>query len=86
MTLTDGLRRDIKVIEKDLKDEAQLKKILKLRLTKKEYKTLLAINEGQSDEYMKEKLSLDDERLQDIKDTIIRKLNYEKLKYELYEV
>ncbi len=86
MTLTDGLRRDIKIIEKDLKDEAQLKKILKLRLTKKEYKTLLAINEGQSDEYMKEKLSLDDERLQDIKDTIIRKLNYEKLKYELYEV
>jgi len=86
MTLTDGLKRDIKIIENDLKEESELKKILKLRLTKKEYKVFLAINEDQSDEYMKEKLLLDDKRLQEVKDSLIKKLNYEKLKHELYEV
>ena len=83
MTLTDGLNRDIKVLEKDLKEESELKKILKLRLTKKEYKVFLAINDNQSDDYMKEKLLLDDKRLKEVKDSLIKKLNYEKLKNEL---
>jgi len=86
MTLTDGLKRDIKILEKDLKEEAELKKILKLRLTKKEYKTFLAINDNANDEFIKEKLLLDDKRLEDVKDSLIKKLNYEKLKHELYEV
>jgi hypothetical protein len=85
MTLTDGLQRDIKIIEKDLKEESELKKILKLRLTKKEYKVFLAINDNASDEFMKEKLLLDDKRLQDVKDALLKKLNYEKLKNELYQ-
>ena len=83
MTLTDGLNRDIKVLEKELKEESELKKILKLRLTKKEYKVFLAINDNQSDDYMKEKLLLDDKRLKEVKDSLIKKLNYEKLKNEL---
>jgi len=86
MTLTDGLNRDIKIMEKDLKEESELKKILKLRLTKKEYKVFLAINDNADDDFMKEKLLLDDKRLQDVKDTLLKKLNYEKLKNELYEV
>ena len=85
MTLTDGLNRDIKILEKDLKEELELKKILKLRLTKKEYKVFLAINDNAGDEFMKEKLSLDDKRLQDVKDSLLKKLNYEKLKNELYQ-
>jgi len=83
MTLTDGLNRDIKVLQKELKEESELKKILKLRLTKKEYKVFLAINDNQSDDYMKEKLLLDDKRLKEVKDSLIKKLNYEKLKNEL---
>jgi len=83
MTLTDGLKRDIKVLEKELKEETQLKKILKLRLTKKEYKVFLAINDNASDEFIKEKLLLDEDRLKEVKDTLIKKLNYEKLKNEL---
>ena len=86
MTLTDGLQRDIKIIEKDLKEEAELKKILKLRLTKKEYKIFLAINDNSSDDFMKEKLLLDDKRLAEVKESLLKKLNYEKLKNELYEV
>jgi len=86
MTLTDGLQRDIKVLENDLKEESELKKILKIRLTKKEYKVFLAINDNAGDDFMKEKLLLDDKRLQDVKDSLIKKLNYEKLKHELYEV
>jgi len=86
MTLTDGLQRDIKIIEKDLKEEAELKKILKLRLTKKEYKIFLAINDNASDDFMKEKLLLDDKRLAEVKESLLKKLNYEKLKNELYEV
>ena len=83
MTLTDALNRDIKVIEKDLKEESELKKILKLRLTKKEYKVFLMKNDNSNDEIMKEKLLLDDKRLQEVKDSLIKKLNYEKLKNEL---
>jgi len=83
MTLADGLNRDIKILEKELKDESELKKILKLRLTKKEYKVFLAINDNQNDDYMKEKLLLDDKRLQEVKDSLVKKLNYEKLKNEL---
>jgi len=86
MTLTDGLQRDIKIIEKDLKEEAELKKILKLRLTKKEYKIFLAINDNAGDDFMKEKLLLDDKRLVEVKESLLKKLNYEKLKNELYEV
>jgi len=86
MTLTDGLQRDIKIIEKDLKEESELKKILKLRLTKKEYKIFLAINDNSSDDFMKEKLLLDDKRLAEVKESLLKKLNYEKLKNELYEV
>jgi len=83
MTLADGLNRDIKILEKELKEESELKKILKLRLTKKEYKVFLAINDNQNDDYMKEKLLLDDKRLQEVKDSLVKKLNYEKLKNEL---
>jgi len=83
MTLTDGLNRDIKVLEKELKEESELKKILKLRLTKKEYKVFLMKNDNSNDEIMKEKLLLDDKRLQEVKDSLIKKLNYEKLKNEL---
>jgi len=83
MTLAQGLNRDIKILEKDLKDEADLKKILKLRLTKKEYKVFLFKNEDASDNIMKEKLLLDNKRLEDVKEALLKKLNYEKLKQEL---
>jgi hypothetical protein len=83
MTLKDGLQRDIKILEKELKEEAELKKILKLRLTKKEYKVFLMINQNSNDDLMKEKLLLDDKRLEEVKISLIKKLNYEKLKHEL---
>lgn len=83
MNLTDGLKRDIKILEKELKDEIELKKILKLRLTKKEYKLFLFRNEGEKDSVIQEKLSLDTKRLEDVSSSLIKKLNYEKLKNEL---
>ena len=83
MTLTNGLQRDIKILDKDLKDEDELKKILKIRLTKKEYKLFLMKNNNMSEEDIKNKLLLDEERLSDIQNMLIKKLNYEKLKNEL---
>jgi len=83
MTLTDGLNRDIKVLEKELKEESELKKILKIRLTKKEYKLFLMINDNTNTQDIKDKLLLDDERLDDVKKSLVKKLNYEKLKNEL---
>ncbi len=83
MTLEQGLKRDIKILKKDLKEESELKKILKIRLTKKEYKIFLMINENNSDDIMQEKLTLDDIRLKELKEHLIKKLNYEKLKNEL---
>jgi hypothetical protein len=83
MTLNNGLQRDIKILKQDLKDESELKKILKLRLTKKEYKLFLMKNENIDNDAMKDKLLLDDKRLEEVKVSLIKKLNYEKLKNEL---
>jgi hypothetical protein len=83
MTLSDGLKRDIKILKKNLQDESELKKVLKLRLTKKQYKVFLSINANEDDKLIKEKLLLNDNRLKEIKDILVKKLNYEKLKNEL---
>ena len=83
MTLRDTLTNDIKVLSCELKDEDELIQILKKRLTKKEFKLYKLKNEDNSKEYICKELNLDDKRYEDISTTVLKKINYEKLKSEL---
>ncbi len=66
-------------------DEESLTMILRRRLTKKEYKALSYPLQGLSDEEIKEKLKLDDKRLEELRKSIVHKLNQDKIKQEIYK-
>ena len=83
MTLTDALNNDIKILNFDLKDEDELRLILKRRLTKKEFKFYNMKNDGRSNEEIVKDLALDDKRYEEISVTTIKKINSEKVKNEL---
>jgi len=83
MTIYDMLKADIKILNRDLKSEDEIVEILKKRLTKKEYKYYMMRMEGVEKELMQKELKADDERFDEIEQTTIKKLNAEKLKFEL---
>ena len=83
MTIQDALNEEIKVLNYDLKDEIELKEILKRRLTKKEWKYFLLKMEGINVEDTCAKLDLDKERYDKIVIAVYKKLNSEKIKQEL---
>ncbi len=68
-----------------LQEDAQLIPILKRRLTKKEYKLLIARAEGTpTREALQQKLALDDDRYERLWQNIVKKLNSDTIKRELY--
>jgi len=78
--LTDEVERHIRKLIRPLKDEHELKDILKIKLTKKEFKVLNTwANDGDL-EALKEKLGMDEERYGELSVKLIKKLNQEKLK------
>lgn len=83
--LTRGLDR---LIEKPLGNycpEAELRMILKRRLTKKEYKIFQAEIEGSpSKEELLVKLRLDPDRYGELRENIRKKLNLDSVKKELF--
>ena len=83
MTIYDMLKADIKILNRDLKSEDEIVEILKKRLTKKEFKYYMMRMEGIEKELMQKELKADDERFKEIETTTIKKLNAEKLKYEV---
>ncbi len=67
-------------------DEAILHETLKRRLTKKEYKILCQQADGLPPlEDLMTKLSLDSERYEHIVASLHKKLNYDRIKRELFE-
>lgn len=83
MTLTDALTKDIKILNFDLKDEDELKAILKRRLTKKEFKFYGMKNDSISAEEIVKALDLNEKRYEEMNITVIKKINSEKVKNEL---
>jgi len=79
-TLQEEVTKHIKKLVRPLKEEAELREALKVKLTKKEFKLLLAWAEEQDLVPLKEKLNLDDERYQELTGKLIKKLNQEKIK------
>ena len=81
--LRDELKKYIRKLVKPLKDEDELAKVLKVKLTKKEFKIF---KNWANDENLTEllvKLSIDNERYSSIKEKLIKKINQEKFKQEV---
>ncbi len=79
-TLQEEVTKHIKKLVRPLKDESELRDVLKVKLTKKEFKLLNAWAEERSLEALKEKLNLDEERYGKLSIKLIKKLNQERIK------
>jgi len=78
--LTDEVERHIRKLIHPLKEENELREILKVKLTKKEFKVLNTWATDGDLEALKEKLGMDEERYGELSVKLIKKLNQEKLK------
>jgi hypothetical protein len=77
------VKKHIRKLILPLKEENELKEVLKLRLTKKEFKLLQSWVEETPKTEMLEKLNLDEEKYQELSTKLVKKLNQEKLKQEM---
>jgi len=78
--LSNELEKHIRKLIHPLREEDELKKVLKVKLTKKEFKVLNSWAKKEAVEPLLEKLSLDEERYGDLSLKLIKKLNQEKFK------
>ena len=79
-TLQEEVTKHIKKLVRPLKDELELRDVLKVKLTKKEFKLLYAWAEDAPLEPLKVKLNLDEERYSELSSKLIKKLNQERIK------
>jgi len=82
-TLQEEVTKHINKLVHPLKEEDELREALKVKLTKKEFKLLVAWAEEQDLTPLKEKLNLDEERYEELSLKLIKKLNQEKIKQVL---
>jgi len=78
--LRDEIEKHVRKLIHPLKEEDELKDILKVKLTKKEFKVLKTWANNTDLDTLKEKLGLDEERYGNLSVKLIKKLNQEKLK------
>jgi len=83
ITLTQLLKKHIKKSSLPLKKENELIMILKKRLTKKEFKSIIMTTEGFSAEEQMKELKLDEKRYEEVKTKALKKVNFHDLKEEL---
>ena len=81
--LRDEVEQHIKKLIRPLKDEDELRAVLKVKLTKKEFKVLNCWAKDEELKPLLEKLSLDEKRYEELSSKLIKKLNQEKLKQEM---
>ena len=79
-TLQEEVTKHIRKLVRPLKEEQELRDALKVKLTKKEFKLLSAWAEESDLEILKEKLNLDEQRMEELSEKLIKKLNQEKIK------
>ena len=82
-TLREETEKHIRKLILPLKEEQELKEVLKVRLTKKELKLLQGWAEGAPQAELMAELHLDEEKYGDLSTKLIKKLNQEKLKQEM---
>jgi len=81
--LRDELEKHIRKLIKPLKYEDELTSVLKVKLTKKEFKIFKAWANSEDLSALLKKLSIDDERYNILKEKLIKKINQEKFKQEV---
>ena len=81
--LAKEVKKHIRKLIKPLKDEDKLKKILKTKLTKKEFKILNAWANNEDIKPILKKLYIDKDRYDELASKLIKKLNQEKIKQEI---
>jgi len=81
--LRDEVEKHIRTLVNPLKEEAELYKVLKVKLTKKEFKVLNTWANEEAMDLLLEKLAMDEDRYGDLSLKLIKKLNQEKLKQEI---
>ncbi len=79
------LKKHIRKLVGNLKEEEALLSVFKARLTKKEYKLLLGWAAGSSADEISKILKLEEESYAALSAKLIKKLNQEKLKQELVD-
>ncbi len=79
-TLNQEIKKHIRTLVRPLKDEEALAEVLKVKLTKKEFKLLKSWADETAREELQERLNLEEERYGELSTKLIKKLNQEKLK------
>ncbi len=83
MNFTNSLLKHIDKLVGTLRDDEELKEVLKRKFTKKEYKVFVAFEEGKSIEEIKTLVKEDEESILKHYKVACKKLNQEKFKQEL---
>jgi DNA-binding NarL/FixJ family response regulator len=83
MNFTNSLLKHIDKLVGTLRDDEELKEVLKRKFTKKEYKVFVAFEEGKSIEEIKTLVKEDEEAIEKHYKVACKKLNQEKFKQEL---
>jgi hypothetical protein len=81
--LVQEVQKHIRKLILPLKEEDALREVLKVRLTKKEYKLLQGWSEETPSTEIMVSLNLDEEKYGELSAKLIKKLNQEKLKQEM---
>ena len=79
-TLQEEVQKHINKLVRPLKEEEKLREVLKIKLTKKEFKLLNAWANQSDMEALKVKLNLNEERYKELETKLIKKLNQERIK------
>jgi len=82
-TLRDEIEKEIRKLVRPLKAEDELKDVLKVRLTKKEYKIVLLKSTNIKDDDIAKELNMNIDTYNKAKIKLTKKINQEKLKQEL---
>ncbi len=86
MNFTEALKKHIEKLVGTLKSEEELKEVLKRKLTKKEYKVFVSIEEGKDMEEIKTLIHDDEDRVESLYKNACKKVNQEKIKKELVDI
>jgi len=79
-TLNEEIEKHIKKLVYPLKEPEELLEVLKVKLTKKEFKLLRSWAEEVPQKEIMAELNLDEERYGELSTKLIKKLNQEKIK------
>lgn len=83
LDLRELVEKHIDKLVGTLKDEDELKEVLKRKLTKKELKVLIAKEEGKTEADIASLINDDEQRVEELYKSVCKKLNQEKIKKEL---